>query len=178
MGKVSQSKRSVGIDYLALTREDLRQYRQCKKRNLRISAAVFGILLPVMILYVYEIIRSDWPIILAAVLLAGYGMCCFGSYIVYFAGKPRGIRYGRISKKISVPNHYGRYSGSGYKFNVYFEDIHKSITNVIISPANRRRIIMRNDRVKVVKSRMGALYIMLVDQEEILAKDVREGKKE
>lgn len=154
------SKKDKGITYGELTPEDLAQYRKYGKKRLIVSAVFFLLLSPILLYPPFKIItdRGHSPVWICLVFIV-YALGCFGSYIIYFAGKPRGIRYGKVSGKIWAP--HGKYSG--YKFNIYFEDIHKSITKVIISPTKRHRVIMRNDRVKVVKSGMGALYIMVDD---------------
>lgn len=168
------SKKDNGIDLHELTPEDLAQYRKHGKRRLIVSAVFFCLLSPILLYPPFEIIinRGYSPVWLCPVFIV-YALGCFGSYIIYFAGKPRGIRYGRISRKI--PHRNGKFYG--YKFNVYFEDIHKSMTDVII-PLNKEHPTIRiNDGVKVIKSRFGALYMICFNRAQNSEIQSADGKK-
>lgn len=106
-----------GIDYCELTPEDLVQYRKYGKRRLLVSAVFFCLLSPVLLYSPLEIIiKCGIPLIWIFPVFIVYALGCFGSYIIYFAGKPRGIRYGRVSKKIPVAGKY-----RGCRFNVCFD---------------------------------------------------------
>lgn len=167
-------KKGANIDWKELSSEELLQYRKAGRKSLLLGLAVFCAFLPAMIVFSVEIIKKV-PAASAGVILAFavYIFACFGDYAMYFAGRPRGIRYGRVSRKIS--RNRGRYWG--YVYNVYFEDIHKSVTNVMIRHTKSHPVIMKGDRVMVIRSRLGGLYIVFTERENTDGESVSEEKK-
>lgn len=167
-------KKGADIDWQELSPKELAQYKKAGRKNLLICSAVFFAVLPAIIVSSLEIGRRfPFAVVWICLIVIIYVCICFCDYAVYFAGKPRGIRYGRVSKKIS--RNRGRYWG--YLYNVYFEDIHKSITNVAIQYTKGHPVIMRNDRVKVIRSRLGAFHIVCVEREQSSEQGAPEGKK-
>lgn len=150
-------KNKLEIDYFKLTDEDLAQYKKCGRRSLIIRTIFFLMFLPIYIMFVLEAIKLSYSYIYILLATILYLVSFCGSYIIYFVGKPYGIRYGRVSKKTSYSN--GKYSG--YKYNVYFDDIHKSIINANIHSTKEHYVIMPKDKVKVIKTKMNALYIFV-----------------
>lgn len=152
-------RRKDNIEYLELTEHELAQYRQHGRKSLCIRVIFFFLLIPIYIIYCIEIFsKFPVPLVWCLITLLVYVTAFIGGWVFRFAGTPRGIRHGKVSKKIPVGGKY-----RGYRFNIYFEDIHKSITNKIIQPTKAHPVIMRGDSVMVVKSYMGARYIMLCD---------------
>jgi len=147
------------IDYFELTAEDLAQFKMLGKRSFITRIIFFLIVLPIYIILILGACELPFSCILILVLTILYVGGFFATDFIYFSFKPLGIRYGRVSKKIHVYN--GKYSG--YKYNVYFDDINKRITNVLIHPTKEHLTIAVKDKVKVIKTRFGALYIFVYE---------------
>ena len=67
--------------------------------------------------------------------------------------KPIGIRYGRISWKYISRNSRHTYRS----YNVYFEDIHRSLKRATAIYDDRLEL---KENVKVVKTKLGRVYIV------------------
>lgn len=153
-------KRKDNIEYLPLSEEEFSLYRSRKKKSLLIRSIIFFVLLPVIIIGCMDFYKSfSKPFLCSFFVCSVLVLSCFAEWVYCYAGTPRGKRYGRISKKIRVIR--GKYSG--YVFNVYFEDIHKSLIKQYIQPSRSHLVIMPNDSVLVIKSRLGANFIMSTD---------------
>lgn len=147
-------KKKDNIEYFELSEKELKIYKGCAFRSLRIRLIFFCLLIPIYIIYCIELFgKFSIPFIRCTAVFMGFFIGFFGTWIYRFAGKPRGARHGRVSKKIRVSA--GKYSG--YTFNIYFEDIHKSLTRQSIYITKEHPVIMRGDPVMVVKSHLGAL---------------------
>ncbi len=146
-------KRKSKIDYFPLTQEDLNEYKVIAKRSLKIRFIFFLIFLLPYINLVLDSFKSSSYINIIIFTIFYTGI--FYTYFIYFAFKPVGIRYGRISKKFSVIR-------SVY-YNVYFDDIHESLVKVNIHSTKEHPTASLKDKVKVVKTRFGALYIYVYE---------------
>ena len=151
-------KQNDKIEYLNLTQEDMIEYKQYGKRRLKMCAIFCAICFPIFLISAIELSQqysAVWIIIAFIIYILGV----FSSYIIRFAGKPVGVRYGKISKTVYVRQ--GKYSA--YKFNIYFEDIDKSLFKVNVVKTKQHPTPRLQDKVKVFKSRFGALYIVVSD---------------
>ncbi len=153
----------VNIEYQPLTEKEHALYRHFSKKSLIIRSVVFFVLLPLIVIACVDFYKSaSKPFLCSFFICSTLVLSCFAEWVYIYAGKPRGCRYGRISKKTRV--YRGKYSG--YVFNVYFEDIHKSLINQYIQPIRKHPVIMPNDSVFVVKSRHGANFIIPIYDEQ------------
>lgn len=152
-------KKKLEIAFFELTEEDLAQYKILGKRSLITRIIFFFLFLPIYIIFILAVVKLTYSYIYIFLLTVFYLGIFFTSYFIYFAFDPVGIRYGRVSKQTYI--YCGKYSG--YKYNVYFDDIHKSITNVMIHTTKQLTTVMPKDKVKVVKTRFGALYIFIYE---------------
>ena len=146
-------KRKSKIDYFPLTQEDLNEYKVIAKRSLKIRFIFFLIFLLPYINLVLDSFKSSSYINIIIFTIFYTGI--FYTYFIYFVFLLVGIRYGRISKKFSVIR-------SVY-YNVYFDDIHESLVKVNIHSTKEHPTASLKDKVKVVKTRFGALYIYVYE---------------
>lgn len=142
-------------DFSELTEEDWEEYNSLKTKSFLIRLIFFLILFPVYIILIIEALNTPYSVFRCLGITVIYFGLFWILYIVRFAGKPVGILYGRISKK--TVEKLGRYHG--YRYNVYIESIDETIKNIQIPLTKECPVIMKNDSVKIVKTRLGALYV-------------------
>lgn len=104
--EIKKKKKIEDIEFLPLTKEELKKYRRYGDLVVLICFLCF-ILVSGIFFYFWVIIKNFFPanIIFTLFSLVAYIifiLLCFAPYIVWFYGKPLGIAYGKISKKKSV----------------------------------------------------------------------------
>lgn len=149
------------IEFLKINEDDFKQFRLCSKRRLKFCLLFGGIFTPMPLTLVSEIApKLNVSFFACAVLFEIlYVFLALAPWWLYYAGKPKGIRYGRISAK--NPERAGQYSG--YSYNIYFKDIHSSLMRIWISdmlPGNHYKQIKLKDSIKVVKCWSGLIITM------------------
>lgn len=152
-------KKNNELEYFELAEVDFIQYKKYAKKRLIHCTMFYCIFFPIFIIIAKEIIDKSYSLIWILITFILYTLLVFCPYIIYFAGKPSGIRYGTISKKVLI--RYGRYGG--YKYNIYFKDIHKSLIEKNIVLNREHPVVNVHDKVKVIKSKFGFLYIFVYD---------------
>lgn len=164
-------KRKLKIDYFPLTEEELREYKTIAKRSLIIRCIFFIIFLPGYVALSIEALELPFSYIRIIIYTILYIVFFFITYFIYFAFKPIGIRYGRISKRTSYQyRYYGK-----IRYNVYLEDIHKSLTKVKVNITKEHPVARLKDKVKVIKTKFGLVYIYVYeyyDEEKQAEKDI------
>ncbi|WP_167958017.1 hypothetical protein [Anaerosporobacter faecicola] len=160
-GAINIKAKVSDIDFNQISKEDRMQFSLYSKRRMRFCLLFGGICSPLSFMLANEIATtyqlSFFKCVIATVIL--YVSLASAPWWIYYAGKPKGIRYGRISAKNA--ERAGQYRG--YNYNVYFEDIHKSLMHVRIStivPGHHYKHLKVKDPVKVVKCWTGKIVIM------------------
>jgi hypothetical protein len=149
------------INFIKISEDDLRQFKLYSKRRLKLCLLFGGILAPLSLILASELAtKADVSFFVCTVVIEVlYVFLALAPWWIYYAGKPKGIRYGRISAK--NPERAGQYSG--YSYNIYFEDIHKSLVKVRVSevvPGNQYKGLKIKDSIKVVKCWSGVIITM------------------
>lgn len=149
------------IEFFKINEDDLKQFKLYNKRRLKLCLLFGGICTPIPLTLVSDLApKIGVSFIACAVILEVlYVFLALAPWWLYYAGKPKGIRYGRISAK--NPERAGKYRG--YNYNIYFEDIHCSLMHVRISdviPGNQYKALNVKDTIKVVKCWTGMIIIM------------------
>jgi len=133
--------------------EDLKLYNKVKKYSWKLREILFFIFLPILILLIFDYINKELYYLIPFTIIV-FILLIFLSHFLYFYAKPVGIKEGRVSCK------WIKYSKCGYKYNIYFEDINKSITDVRLYAYKEHPVVQRNDSVKVYKTKLGLIYMI------------------
>lgn len=149
------------IDFNKISEDDLMQFKLYSKRRLKFCLFFGGICAPLFLILAREKATETGVSFIVCAFVIGilYVFLALAPWWIYYAGKPKGIRYGHISAK--NPERAGRYSG--YNFNIYFRDIHKSLVKVRVSevgPGNQYKSLKVKDSIKVVKCWSGWIITM------------------
>ena len=148
-------KEDKDIEFLKLSDEDLKQFNRYKKNFFYIYLCIFIVLvLPIIEASINENFKDKKNIVYIFCQII-FTTIFIWNYIKYFLGKPVGIRYGYVSKKIS--DNIGKYKG--FKVNIHFRDIDKTIYKKRVHINKNHNHIKVNDKVGVIKTKLGYYFI-------------------
>ena len=136
--KIVQTKDKSGIEFFKLTNDDLKEYKKIARKGSIFN--IFGFISGLVLCCVGFIEYNPWKFVdtwniatMICYVIIGIAFIITALYClmllllgIELLFKQIGIRYGRISRKYINGNSRNTYRS----YNVYFEDIHRSLKRV------------------------------------------------